>query len=178
MRACRQLFGGQRLTFRQKVQKALVHHQQRTAAFASVQQCLHQRQRRQLPGGVIGLAEENHVGVLVHCGNKRFCHRKIFFFLQKMPPDGAACRFQRGGILRKGRGGQQRRAGLCRPHQTEDEVCRAVAAEDVLHGHLLVHCQLCPQSTAKGVGVAVGGGKRGSDGLCHPLRQSQRADVC
>ena len=95
-----------------------------------------------------------------------------------MPPDGAAHRFQRGSILCKGRGGQQRGMGLCRPHQPENEVCRAVAAEDVLHGHLLVHCQLCPQSAAERVGVAVGGGKRGSNGLCHPLRQSQRADVC
>ena len=95
-----------------------------------------------------------------------------------MPSDGAGCRFQRSGILRKGRGGQQRGAGLCRPHQPENKVCRAVAAEDVLHGHLFVHCQLCPQSAAEGVGVAVCGGKRGGDGSCHPLRQSQRADVC
>ena len=94
-----------------------------------------------------------------------------------MPPDGAACGFQRGGILCKGRGGQQRGAGLCRPHQPEDQVCCAVAAEDVLHGHLLVHCQLCPQSAAEGVRVAVCGGKRGGDGLCHPLRQPQRADI-
>ena len=95
-----------------------------------------------------------------------------------MPPNGAARRFQRGGILCKGRGGQQRSTGFCRPHQPEDEVCRAVAAEDALHGHLLVHRQLCPQSAAEGVRVAVGGCKRGSDGLCNPLRQSQRADIC
>ena len=95
-----------------------------------------------------------------------------------MPPDGAASRFQRGGILRKGRGGQQRGAGLCRPHQPEDKVCCAVAAEDVLHGHLFVRCQLCPQSAAEGVRVAVCGGKRGRNGLCHPLRQPQRAHVC
>jgi len=94
-----------------------------------------------------------------------------------MPPDGAVCRFQRGGVLRKGRGGQQGGAGLCRPHQPENQVCRAVAAENVLHGHLLAHCQLCPQSAAEGVRIAVCGGKRGSNGLCHPLRQSQRADI-
>ena len=44
-------------------------------------------------------------------------------------------------------------------------------------GTVLVHCQLCPQSAAEGVRVAVCGGKRGSNGLCHPLRQSQRADI-
>ena len=94
-----------------------------------------------------------------------------------MPPDGAACRFQRGGILRKGRGGQQGGAGLCRPHQPEDKVCCTVAAQDMRCGHGFVHCQLCPQSAAEGVRVAVCGGKRGGDGLCHPLRQPQRADI-
>ena len=41
--ACQKLFGRQHLTFRQKVQKALVYHQQRTAAFALAQQRLYQR---------------------------------------------------------------------------------------------------------------------------------------
>ena len=41
------------------------------------------------------------------------------------------------------------------PDQPEDEVCRPIAAEDLLRRHALMERQLCPQLPAQGVGVAV-----------------------
>ncbi len=67
--------------------------------------------------------------------------------------------------------------GLYGPDQPEDEVCRAVAAEDMLLRHTLGPAQRRPQGTAEGVGVAVGQRQCIPDGLRHPFGQAEGADV-
>ena len=124
---CRKAFA-----LRQKIQKAFVHGQYRTHGFASAQQRLHKGRLCQLAGGVVGLTEEHHICTRVHRVQEIFRHRKIVFFPQKMPFHRAACRFKGGGILGKSGGRYQCSAGLCSQRQPEDEVCRAVAAEDML----------------------------------------------
>ena len=94
-----------------------------------------------------------------------------------MSPHRTARTFQRGGVLGKSGGGHQRGAGFCRPRQPEDQVCRAVAAENRFCRNPLVRGQLCPQCPAQGVGVAVGVRQGSSNGVRHALRQAQRAHV-
>ena len=67
--------------------------------------------------------------------------------------------------------------GLYGPDQPEDEVCRAVAAEDTLLRHTLDPAQRRPQGTAEGIGVAVGQRQSVPDGLRHPFGQAEGADV-
>ena len=86
-------------------------------------------------------------------------------------------RFQRGGVLGKGGGQHQRLPGLGGHHKPEDEVGCAVAAEDVGGGHALGRFQRRTQGAAEGVRVAVCRRERRHDGVGHPLRQAQRADV-
>ena len=110
-------------------------------------------------------------------GKKLLRQRKIGFFPQKKALHFAANAFQCGGILGKSGGGDQGPAGLCGPCQPEDQVCRAVAAEDLIRRNSLVPGKLCTQLPAKGVRVAVCRGQGRRDGICHALRQAQRADV-
>ena len=142
-----------------------------------MQKLFHKGGRGQLPGGVVGLAEEHHIRVRVHSVQNRLRHHKIVFFGEKMPLHRAARRFQRGGVFRKGGGRHQSRAGLFGQHQPEDEVCRAIAAQQPPGWHILRKGKLCPQIAAQRVGVAVGGGQRSRNGFCHSLRQAERADV-
>ncbi len=95
----------------------------------------------QLAGGVVGLTEEHHICTRVHRIRDGFRHRKIVFFPQEMPFHRAACRFKGGGILGKSGGRYQCSAGLCSQRQPEDEVCRAVAAQQPFGGHSLSHRQ-------------------------------------
>ena len=67
--------------------------------------------------------------------------------------------------------------GLYGPDQPEDEVRRAVAAEDMLLRHTLGPAQRRPQGTAERVGVAVGQRQSLPDGLRHPFGQTEWADV-
>ncbi len=131
----------------------------------------------ELAGGVVGLAEEDEVHPVVDGGEERFRHRKIVCRLQDEALHRAADGFERGGIFGERGGGDQRPARLFGPHQPEDEVGRAVAAEDAVCGHALVQGELCPQFPAERVRVAVCGGECRRDGLCYPLRQAQRAHV-
>ena len=142
-----------------------------------MQQRLHKGRPGQLTGGVVGLTEEHHICTRVHCIKDGVRHRKIVFFLQKMPFHRAACHFKGGGILGKSGGRYQCSAGLCSQRQPEDEVCRAVAAQQPFGGHTLSHRQLFTQGPAQRVGVAVGRGKRCRNGLCHAPGQTQRADI-
>ena len=169
---CRKAFA-----LRQKIQKAFVHGQHRTHGFAFVQQRFHKGRLCQLAGGVVGLTEEHHICTRVHRVQEILRHRKIVFFPQKMPFHRAACRFKGGGILGKSGGRYQCSAGLCSQRQPEDEVCRAVAAQQPFGGHSLSHRQFFTQGPAQRVGVAVGRGKRCRNGLCHAFRQAQRTDI-
>ena len=169
---CRKAFA-----LRQKIQKAFVHGQHRTHGFASAQQRFHKGRLCQLAGGVVGLTEEHHICTRAHRVQEIFRHRKIVFFPQKISFHRAACRFKGGGILGKSGGRYQCSAGLCSQRQPEDEVCRAVAAQQPFGGHSLSHRQFFTQGPTQRVGVAVGRGKRCRNGLCHPFRQTQRADI-
>ena len=142
-----------------------------------MQQGFHKGRLGQLAGRVVGLAEEHHLDARVHRIQDIFRHRKIIFFPQKMPLHRAAHGFKGCGIFGKGRGCHQCGAGLCGQHQPEDQVCCAVAAQKAFGGHILGHSQLCPQGAAQRVGVAVSSGKGRRNGLCHPIRQAQRADI-
>ena len=106
---------------------------------------LHQRQGRQLAGGVVGLAEEHRVHPRADGRTERIRDRKVLLLPQKEAFHRAADTFQSSGILRKGGGGDQCPAGLSGPDQPEDEVCRPIAAEDLLRRHTLMERQLCPQ---------------------------------
>ena len=161
----------------QKVEETFVQHEQRPAGGAALQDAGHEVRRGELAGGVVGLAEQDEVHPVVDGGEERFRHRKIVCRLQDEALHRAADGFECGGIFGERGGGDQRPAGLFGPHQPEDEVGRAVAAEDVVCGHALVQGELCPQFPAERVRVAVCGGECRRDGLCHPLRQAQRAYV-
>ena len=161
----------------QEIKEAFVHHQQGAARRAAAEDLLHQRQGRQLAGGIVGLAEEHHVHPRTDGRTERIRDCKILLFPQKEAFQRAADTFQSSGILRKGGCGDQRPAGLFGPDQPEDKVCRPIAAEDLLRRHALMERQLCPQFPAQGVGVAVGRGQCRRDGPGHPFRQTQRADV-
>ena len=161
----------------QEIKEAFIHHQQGAARRAAVEDLLHQRQGRQLAGGIVGLAEEHHVHPRTDGRTERIRDRKVLLLPQKEAFHRAADTFQSSGILCKGGCGDQRPAGLFCPDQPEDEVCRPIAAEDLLRRHALMERQLCPQFPAQGVGVAVGRGQCRRDGPGHPFRQAQRADV-
>ena len=165
------------LLLRQKIKTALVHHQQRPLGTAPVQDLLHQRKGSQLSGGVVGLAEKDHVRGIIYGGNKTLRHRKILSLPQKMTLHRAAYGFQRCGILRKGGGRQQGAAGFCRQRKAEDQVRSAVAAEDLFCRQLLGIRKLCPQRPAQRVRVAVRSGDRLNDCPGNAIGQSQRADV-
>ena len=165
------------LLLRQKVKKALVHHQQRPFGTAAVQDLLHQRKGSQLPGGIVGLAEKDHVRGIVYGANKTLRHRKILFLPQKMPLHRAAHGFQRRSIFRKGGGRQQGTARLCCQHKAEDQVRSAVAAKDLVFRQLLGIRKLCPQRSAQRVRVAVRSGDRLYDRPSNAVGQPQRADV-
>ena len=169
---CRKAFA-----LRQKIQKAFVHGQHRTHGFASAQQRFHKGRPGQLAGGVVGLTEEHQIDARVHCIKDGVRHRKIVFLLQKMSLHPAVHSFQCRGILGKGGCRHKGGAGLFGQRQPEDEVCRAVAAQQPFGGHFLSHRQLFTQGPAQRVRVAVGRGKRCRNGLCHAPGQTQRADI-
>ena len=169
---CRKCF-----PFRQKIQKAFVHGQHRTHGFASAQQRFHKGRLCQLAGGVVGLTEEHQIDARVHRIKDGVRHRKIVFLLQKMPLHPAVHSFQCRGVLGEGGCRHKGGAGLFGQRQPEDEVCRAVAAQQPFGGHTLSHRQLFTQGPAQRVGVAVGRGKGRRNGLCHAIGQTQRADI-
>ena len=162
---------------RQKVEETFVQYEKRPAFGAPAQDLFHKRKRRQLAGGVIGLAEEHHVDAFIDGRAECVRHRKIVRFLQKPALDRAIDRFQRGSIFRKGGCGDEGFLGLFGPDQPEDQVRRAVAAENVLGRNTFVLGKLGPQVPAERVRVAVGDGKRRPDGVGHPFRQTERTDV-
>ena len=104
-------------------------------------------------------------------------HRKIAFLPQEMPLYGAARHLKGGGILRNSGRRHKGGAGLFGQRQPEDEVCRAVAAEQPFGGHTLSHRQFFSQGPAQRIGVAVGRCKGRRNGLCHAPGQTQRADI-
>ena len=175
--AAQQRLCGQLRMVGQKIEETFVQNEQCPAGGAALQDAGHEVRRGELAGGVVGLAEEDEVHPVVDGGEERFRHRKIVCRLQDEALHRAADGFECGGIFGERGGGDQRPAGLFGPHQPEDEVGRAVATEDVVCGHALVQGELCPQFPAEWVRVAVCGGECRRDGLCHPLRQAQRAHV-
>ena len=169
---CRKCF-----PFRQKIQKAFVHGQHCTHGLASAQQRLHKGRLCQLAGGVVGLAEEHQIDARVHRIKDGVRHRKIVFLLQKMPFHPAVHSSQCRGVLGKGGCRHKGGAGLFGQRQPEDEVCRAVAAQQPFGGHTLSRSQFFTQGPAQRVRVAVGRGKGRRNGLCHATGQTQRADI-
>ena len=99
----------------QEIEEAFVHHQQGAARRAAVEDLLHQRQGRQLAGGVVGLAEEYHVHPRTDGRTERIRDRKVLLLPQKEAFYRAADTLQCSGILCKGGGGDQRPAGLFGP---------------------------------------------------------------
>ena len=161
----------------QKIEETFVQQKKRPAGGALLQDAGHKGGGRQLAGGVVGLAEEHHVHAVIDGVAEGLRHCEVVGLPQKTALHRAADRFQCGGIFRKGGGRDQRLAGALGPHQPEDQVRRAVAAEELFRRNALVCGQLFPQGAAKRVRVAVRRGKGCGDGLGHPLRQAQRADV-
>ena len=67
----------------QEIEEAFVHHQQSAARRAAAEDLLHQRQGRQLAGGVVGLAEEHHIHSRADGRTERIRDRKVLLLPQK-----------------------------------------------------------------------------------------------
>ena len=75
--------------------------------------------------------------MLVHGVHEGVRRGEIIRFIEEEAFHFAPHRIQCRGVLGKSRGSHQRLMGLYGPDQPEDEVCRAVAAEDMLLRHTL-----------------------------------------
>ena len=142
-----------------------------------MQQLFYQCGRRYLPCGVVRLAEKHHVCFRRYSVDKGIRHCKIVGGIQRKPRNFTADRIQRRRVLGKGGRRQQGAARADSQSKAEDQIRRAVAAQQPIGGHILGHGQLGPQFPAKGVWVAVRRGQCRRDGRRHPRRQPQRADV-
>ena len=165
------------VAIRQEIQKALVHSQNSPARRAPLRCPADKGRAGQLAGGVVGLAEEDDLHPRDDGVQKLLCHREIIGFVQCKALHRAAHGFECRGVLRKGGGRHQRPAGFYGQRQPEDEVRRAVAAEDLLGGQALRLAQCRAQGAAERVRVAVRLRQGRRDGIGHPFGQAQRADI-
>ena len=161
----------------EEVEEALIHDQHRAAVGTAAQQLLHHIRRRDLPCGVVGLAEEHGIDAVVDGIHKVVRHGKVIFFPQNKPLYVTIHRFQRSGVLGKGRRGQQGTTRAQGQRQAEDQICRAVAAQNLRSVHALCRGQLSAQCPAERVRVAIRHGQCRCDGRRHARGQPQRADV-
>ena len=165
------------VAIRQEIQKALVHSQNSPARRAPRRCPADKGRAGQLAGGVVGLAEEDDLHPRDDGVQKLLCHREIIGFVQRKALHRAAHGFECRGVLRKGGGRHQRPAGFYGQRQPEDEVRRAVAAEDLLGGQAFRLAQCRAQGAAERIRVAVRLRQGRRDGIGHPFGQAQRADI-
>ena len=161
----------------QEIPKALVQNQQGARLPAAVQHPQQQGPRAGQPGGVVGLAEKDHPHPRPDGLQKAFVQPEAVCFPQGVPLHRAAHGVQRGFVLGKGRGRDQRTARPQGQRRPPDQIGRAVAAEDPFRRHPFGLPNGLRQGPAEGVGVAVAAGGAGSQRRRHPRRHPQRADV-
>ena len=138
---------------RQKVEEALVHCQPRADGLALRQNPPHERPVRGLTRRVVWLAEKHPVDGRLNRIQNVVRQRKIVFFTQHMPMNLAIDRFQRRRVFGERRRENQRMLGLFRQSQSENQIRRAVSAENPRFGHSLRLAQRRSQCAAERIGV-------------------------
>ena len=141
-----------------QLQEALVHHQPDPHLPAPPGNGLQQLRGDGPPGGVVGGAEEEHVQVVVNAAEDVLRQVKAVLSPQAVGDD-----LRPGGpeglaVFGEGGGGDHGPAGLLRPHQAEDQVGRARAAEHLLRLHAVPGGNAGGEFPAGRVGVVDGVG--------------------
>ncbi len=161
-----------------KVQETFIQKQPGAGFLAEGQQFFQQLRGDQPPGGVVGIAEEEHLRPgLLQPAKQLLPGQKALFLLQCPAQHLAPHPGKPQGILRKGGGqlGGPRRAQ--RVAVGVDQLCRAVAAEDVLRQNLFMGRNGLHQGAAVGVGVAVHPAKGFLHGFHHFLRGAEGVGI-
>ena len=167
----------QRLAVRQKIQKALVHRQQRADRLAFRQNPPHQRPVRRLPRRVVRLAEEHDLHRRLNRAQNILGQRKIVRFVQRVAANVAADRFQRRLVFRERRRENQRMLWPFGQREPENQIRRAVSAENPILRNAFRLAERRAKLAAERVGIAIRPICRRADGPRHRLRRPQRADV-
>ena len=128
-------------------------------------------------GGIVGLAEEDHVHIRGDCLQKIRLQPEVPILLQGIPHDFTVNSLQGRRVFRKAGGCHQGFPGLPGQHSPEDQVGSPIAAEDVFRGHSFLLRNGSAQGPAEGIGIPVGLGRSLFDGAAHPVRHPQRAHI-
>ena len=161
----------------QQAVKALIHHQPRAAHHAAVQNLPEECRVCGHAGGVIGLAEEDHINVRSDLREEFLGQAELILRMEENLPHRATDPPEGGGILREGRRGHQGQPGPNCLDRPLDQVPRPVAAEDPIRWDLPRISNGFPQVPAEGVRVAVRLVQGPNHRLPDALGQSQGADV-
>ena len=161
----------------QEFVEALVHHQQRPAPGTAGQNLLQKGFGGDAAGGVVGLAEKDHVDAGAHRVQQLLPRHKAGIFPQGQVLHRTARQGQSLFILGKGGGSDESPPGPPGQHQAEDQVRRPRPADDLPCIHRMIGSQGIPQFPAEGIGVAPGVGQGVGGGTAHSIRHTQGADV-